>query len=182
MPVVRLAKELGWHVTLLDKRPAYATAARFPLADRIVVGGPAEMSSKIRMTGDTLALVMTHNYLRDLEWLGLLLPSPVRYVGLLGPRRRADQLLADLQQKGVQPTSHQLSRFYAPVGLDIGAESPFEVALSIVSEMQAVTTRQPGGHLRERKRPIHEDIVRRQQKASLEAVTLSQCASARCDS
>jgi xanthine dehydrogenase accessory factor len=179
MPVVRLAKELGWHVTLVDHRPAYATAARFPRADRIVVGGPAGMSSKIRMTGETLALVMTHNYLRDLEWLGLLLPSPARYVGLLGPRRRADQLLADLQQRRVQPTGDQLSRFYAPVGLDIGAESPFEVALSIVSEMQTVMTRQQGGHLRERKRPIHEDVARRRQKASPEAITSTRCASAR---
>jgi xanthine/CO dehydrogenase XdhC/CoxF family maturation factor len=159
IPVVRLAKELGWHVTLVDHRPAYATAARFPLADRIVVSTPAGVGSKVALNAATLTLVMTHNYLRDLELLEMLLPSPVRYLGLLGPRRRTDQLLADLQQKGVQPTTDQLNRFYAPVGLDIGSEGPIEVALSILSEMQAVLTRHPGSHLKERKRPIHRDTV-----------------------
>jgi xanthine dehydrogenase accessory factor len=159
IPVVRLAKELGWHVTLIDHRPAYATAERFPLADRIVVSTPAGVSSNLTLTDDTLALVMTHNYLRDLELLEMLLPSPVRYLGLLGPRKRTDQLLADLQQKGKPPTADELSRFYAPVGLDIGSEGPIEVALSILAEMQAVMTRHPGAHLRERKRPIHHDLV-----------------------
>ena len=159
MPVVRLAKELGWHVTLVDHRPAYATAARFPLADRIVITTPAEMPSTVPLSGETLALVMTHNYLRDLDLLETLLPSPVRYLGLLGPRRRTDQLLADLQQKGVEPAADQLNRFYAPVGLDIGSEGPIEVALSILSEMQAVMTNHPGGYLRERKRPIHGNLA-----------------------
>ncbi|MGZ5173949.1 MAG: XdhC family protein, partial [Burkholderiales bacterium] len=94
---------------------------------------------------------------RDLELLEMLLPSSVRYLGLLGPRRRTDQLLADLQQKGIEPTSDQLGRFYAPVGLDIGSEGPLEVALSVLSEMQAVMTRHPGSHLRDRQRPIHHD-------------------------
>jgi xanthine dehydrogenase accessory factor len=158
IPVVRLAKELGWHVTLVDHRPAYATAARFPLADRVLISTPSELS-QVTLTPDTLALVMTHNYLRDLELLQILLPAPVRYLGLLGPRRRTDQLLADLQQKGIRPTADQLSRFYGPVGLDIGSEGPIEVALSILSEMQAVMTSHPGGHLKERKRPIHHDLV-----------------------
>ncbi len=156
MPVVRLAKDLGWHVTLADHRPAYATDERFPQADRIVVGTPTETASRIALDGDTIALVMTHNYLRDLELLELLLPSPVRYLGLLGPRRRTDQLLTDLKEKGVEPEAVELERLYAPVGLDIGSEGPTEVAMSILSEMQAVMTRHRGGHLRERKRPIHQ--------------------------
>ena len=156
MPVVRLAKDLGWHVTLVDHRPAYATAERFPDADRIVVGSPKEAHAKLAFDSSTLALVMTHNYLRDLEWLERLLPSPVAYLGLLGPRRRTDQVLADLKEKGIEPPSDQLGRLYAPVGLDIGSEGPAEVAMSILSEMQAVMTRHRGGHLRERKRPIHQ--------------------------
>ncbi|MGZ5233213.1 MAG: XdhC family protein, partial [Burkholderiales bacterium] len=157
IPVVRLAKELGWHVTLVDHRPAYATATRFPVADQIVLSTLADVGSKVMLTEATLALLMTHNYLRDLELLEMLLPSSVRYLGLLGPRRRTDQLLADLQQKGIEPTSDQLGRFYAPVGLDIGSEGPLEVALSVLSEMQAVMTRHPGSHLRDRQRPIHHD-------------------------
>lgn len=156
MPVVRLAKELGWHVTVIDHRPAYSGSARFPHADRIVVCQPKDVPAQIELSRDTLALVMTHNYLRDLDLLEILLPSAVRYLGLLGPRKRTDQLLADLRERGVQPAAEQLDRLYAPVGLDIGSESPAEVALSILSEMQAVMTRHRGGHLRERKRPIHQ--------------------------
>jgi xanthine/CO dehydrogenase XdhC/CoxF family maturation factor len=156
MPVVRLAKDMGWHVTLVDHRPAYATAERFPEADRIVVGTPSETLGRLTLDSDTLALVMTHNYLRDLELLEHLLPSPVRYLGLLGPRRRTDQILGDLKEKGRSPADDQLARLYAPVGLDVGSEGPTEVAMSILAEMQAVITSHRGGHLRERKRPIHQ--------------------------
>lgn len=155
MPVVRLAKELGWHVTVVDHRPAYATSARFPLADQVVVAAPEDLLARVRLTGDTLALVMTHNYLRDLKLLEILLPSPVRYLGQLGPRKRTDQLLADLRQRGIHPAPDQLSRLYAPVGLDIGSEGPAEVALSILAEMQACISRHRGGFIRECKSPIH---------------------------
>jgi xanthine/CO dehydrogenase XdhC/CoxF family maturation factor len=160
IPLVALAKHLGWHVTVVDHRPAYATSVRFPRADRIVISTPAEVSAKVPLSRETLAIVMTHNYLRDLDLVQLLLPSPVAYVGLLGPRRRTDQLLGDLKQKGIQPSPEQLTRFYAPVGLDIGSEGPVEVALSILAEMQAVMTAHGGGHLRERKNPIHSDVRR----------------------
>jgi xanthine dehydrogenase accessory factor len=156
MPVVRLAKEIGWHVTLVDHRPAYATRERFPDADRIVLGSPKEAAPQVMLDSDTVALVMTHNYLRDMDWLQTLLPSPARYIGLLGPRKRTDSLLLDLNEKGFQPTPEQLTRLYAPVGLDIGSEGPAEVAMSILSEMQAVLTGHAGGHLRERKQPIHQ--------------------------
>ena len=86
----------------------------------------------------------------------ILLPSPVRYLGLLGPRKRTDSLLADLKEKGFQPSPEQLARLYAPVGLDIGSEGPAEVAMSILAEMQAVLTEHDGGHLRARKQPIHQ--------------------------
>lgn len=159
MPVVHLAKDLGWHVTLVDHRPAYATVERFPGADRIVVGTPRDVFAQVSVDADTLALVMTHNYLRDLELLERLLPSPARYIGLLGPKRRTNQLLADLREKGIEPAPVQLSRLYAPVGLDIGSESPVEVALSILSEMQAVMTDHAGGHLKARGQPIHQPMA-----------------------
>jgi xanthine/CO dehydrogenase XdhC/CoxF family maturation factor len=157
MPVVRLAKELGWHVTLVDHRPAYATRERFPGVDRSIVESPRGAVGQIALTSDTLALVMTHNYLRDLDVLRVLLPTPVLYIGLLGPRRRTAQICAELSERdgGV---AEGLDRLYAPVGLDIGSESPAEVALSILSEMQAVLTSRSGGHLRERSRPIHARI------------------------
>lgn len=155
MPVVRLAKELGWHVTVVDHRSAYAASARFPLADQVVLAAPEDVLSRVRLADDTLALVMTHNYLRDLKLLEILLPSPVRYLGQLGPRKRTDQLLAELRQRGIHPEPDQLNRLYAPVGLDIGSESPAEVALSMLAEMQAVITNHDGGFIRERKSHIH---------------------------
>ncbi|HEX2830181.1 MAG TPA: XdhC family protein [Burkholderiales bacterium] len=156
VPVVRLAKEIGWHVTLVDHRPAYATVSRFPGADRIVITQPAGVAKEVAFDDDTVALVMTHNYLRDRELLEMLLASPVQYIGLLGPHRRANDILRDLREKGVEPTADRLARLYAPVGLDIGSEGPAEVALSILAEMQAVVTQHRGGHLRERKKPIHQ--------------------------
>jgi xanthine/CO dehydrogenase XdhC/CoxF family maturation factor len=155
IPVVRLAKELGWHVTVVDHRSAYATSARFPLADQIVLAAPEDVLSRVRLAEDTLALVMTHNYLRDLKLLETLLPSPVRYLGQLGPRKRTEQLLADLRQRGIHPEPGQLSRLYAPVGLDIGSESPAEVALSVLAEMLAVIANHRGGFGRERNAHIH---------------------------
>jgi len=155
-PLARLAKELGWHVTLVDHRPAYGNRERFPEADVIVLGSPAEAAAKLTLDADTVAVVMTHNYLRDMEWLKTLLPSPARYIGLLGPRKRTDSLLSDLKDKRFEPSAQQLARLYAPVGLDIGSEGPAEVAMSILSEIQAVLTGHAGGHLRARKQPIHQ--------------------------
>lgn len=155
IPVVRLARELGWHVTVVDHRPAYATAERFPLANEIVLWSSDELPARVRLGPDTLALVMTHNYLRDLRLLKALLPSPVRYLGLLGPRKRAEQLLEELEPHALPVSPDQRRRFYAPVGLDIGAEGPEAVALAVIAEMQAVIAGREPRHLRARKGSIH---------------------------
>ncbi len=155
IPAARLAKELGWHVTVSDHRAAYATWERFPFADEVLVASPNEIIGRIGLTHETVALVMTHSYLRDLELLKILLPSAARYVGLLGPRRRADELLAELERQSVRITPEQRRRFYAPVGLDLGAEGPEGVALSILAEIQAVIAHREPGHLRARKGAIH---------------------------
>ncbi|HSQ06018.1 MAG TPA: XdhC family protein [Burkholderiales bacterium] len=155
MPIVRLAKEIGWRVTVVDHRPAYATTARFPLADEVLLSTREGLPPQMSFDSDTLALIMTHNYLRDLNLLKILLPSPVCYIGLLGPQKRADELLAELKKQGIEVTADALGRLYAPVGLDIGSEGPEGVALSIIAEMQAVIANHAGGHLRERRAPIH---------------------------
>lgn len=155
IPVVRLAKEVGWHVTVVDHRPAYATLDRFPLADEVIVSSSDEFPERVSLDSETLALVMTHNYLRDLKLLKTLLPSPVRYIGLLGPKKRADELLTDLEQQSLHITPEARRRLFAPVGLDLGAEGPAGVALSILAEMQAVVANRVPGHLRARKNSIH---------------------------
>jgi xanthine dehydrogenase accessory factor len=159
MPLVRLGKELGWHVTVVDHRPAYTTAKRFPETDAVVISGRDQIPEQIKFTADTLAVIMTHNYLRDLSLVKALLQSPARYVGLLGPKKRTNELLTEAKQQGFEATTEQLQRFYAPVGLDIGSENPEEVALSIVAEMRAVIANRAPGHLRNRSGAIHSDRV-----------------------
>ncbi|MCL1470798.1 XdhC family protein [Argonema antarcticum] len=155
IPVVRLAKELGWYVTVIDRRAAYATSTRFQEADAIAISHPEEMRSHLTLDCHTAAVVMTHNYLCDRDILQTLIPSPLPYIGILGARNRTEKLLQDLQQIGFVLDSEQLNRLYAPVGLDIGAETPPEIALSIIAEIKAVMADRSGGFLRNRKAPIH---------------------------
>ena len=154
-PLIRLAKELGWHVTVGDPRSAFATAARFPAADALIVAPAAELVARINPPPDALAVVMTHHYVHDVPILRDLFSRNLPYVGLLGPKKRARQIITDLHASGVSPTELQLARFHAPVGLDLGAETPEEVALSIVAEMRAKLAARDGRPLRERTRPIH---------------------------
>jgi xanthine/CO dehydrogenase XdhC/CoxF family maturation factor len=99
---------------------------------------------------------MTHHYLRDRSLLRFLLPSAARFIGILGPRKRTEALLEDLGEEGLSVTQEQLERLHGPAGLDIGAESPEEIALALVAEIQAALTGRQGGWLRERKGPIHD--------------------------
>jgi xanthine/CO dehydrogenase XdhC/CoxF family maturation factor len=156
VPLVRLAQELGWYVTIVDSRQADATRERFPSADEVILARPENISDRVRVDNRTVAVVMTHNYLHDLELLKTLLPSPVEYLGILGPKSRTEKLLQDLQEQGITPTEPQLQRLYSPVGLDIGADTPEEIALSIVAEIQAVLANHSGGSLRNKLGPIHD--------------------------
>ena len=155
-PLARLAKELGWHVTIADPRGAFATAARFPMADAIVTGPADQLVARVAPGPDTLAVVMTHHYVHDLPLLRGLLERPLAYLGLLGPRKRAEKLCADLRAAGITLSAEQRARLHAPVGLDLGADGPEQVALAIVAEMQAVLTGRNARPLRERDLPIHD--------------------------
>lgn len=154
-PLARLAHELGWHVTVADPRPAFATNQRFPTTESCVVAPAAELADRVTLDEGTLAVVMTHHYVHDVPLLRALLPRPLAYLGLLGPKKRADKILADLAGEGVEITREQSARLHAPVGLDLGADSPEQVALAIVAEMQAVLSGRDARHLRDRTRPIH---------------------------
>lgn len=153
VPVAQFAKALDWYVTVVDRRPAYVTRDRFPMADQIIIACSEHGLSELRLNSRTAAVVMTHNYFDDRELLKILLPSPVAYLGLLGPKYRTKQLLEDLQVNGLVTSSNQ--HLYAPIGLDIGAETPEAIALAIVAEIQAVLAKRAGGMLRDRKAPIH---------------------------
>lgn len=154
-PVTVLARALGWHVTVADPRPALATPERFPAADTVVAAPAAELVARLNPGPDALVVVMTHHYVHDRPLLGALLGRPLAYVGLLGPRRRAARILADLAATEPVAAAELGQRLRAPVGLDLGADGPEQVALAIVAEMQAVLGGRDGRPLREREGPIH---------------------------
>lgn len=158
VPVAALAKTVGATVIVVDPRPGYATRTRFPSADRLIVAPPQAAVEALGLDGNSLAVVMNHNYRHDLAALRALLPSPVAYLGMLGPKRRTQRLLADLAASGSIATETQLERLYGPVGLDLGAETPEEVALAIVAEMKAVLARRNGSPSRQRQGALHERV------------------------
>ena len=150
-PLVRFAKELGWQVTIVDPRPAFVTPERFPEADILVVARPEEAPARLALGADTLAVIMTHHYHHDLPLLRALLPRPLAYLGLLGPKKRSEKILSDLAADGLAITPAMRARLHAPVGLDLGADHPEEVALAILAEMQAALAGRDARPLRERR-------------------------------
>jgi xanthine/CO dehydrogenase XdhC/CoxF family maturation factor len=156
-PLASMAHQLGWSLTVVDDRPAYALPEHFPAGTRILpLRADQLQGGGVELDGRTPALVMTHHFLHDLDILQYLLPSPAPYIGLLGPRQRAEKLLAELAGRGVVPTAAELARLHGPVGVDIGSETPEEIALSALAEIRAVLSGRDGGFLRERSGPLHE--------------------------
>jgi xanthine dehydrogenase accessory factor len=155
LPVVALARNLGWHTTVVDTRARPGSVERFALADVVALWRPEEVSARVPLTAGTVTILMTHNYLHDLELLKVLLDKQVRYVGCLGPRRRTERLLLELADGDAALAAAYLNHLYAPAGLDIGAETPAEIAFSIVAEIKAVLTGREGGLLRNRNGSIH---------------------------
>ena len=156
VPLVHLASELGWRTTVVDHRPAFARPERLPEADAVLLARPPEAFETLSFNGRSAVLVMTHNYMQDLEILEHLLTRKFHYLGLLGPLKRTRRLLDELKRQGIEPTEDQSARLFTPVGLDIGAETAAEMALAIVAEVQAALTGRRGGQLRCHKGPIHD--------------------------
>jgi xanthine dehydrogenase accessory factor len=154
--LARLAKELGWRVTLVDHRDKASYARDFACVDKRVIGDFAHIQTSIELSPSLATVVMSHSFAADLEYLKILLPSSVRYVGLLGSRSRSNDLLAALSKSGLVLGNSAHDRLFNPVGLDIGAEGPEEIALAILSEIRAVFSARRGGFLKDRKGPIHE--------------------------
>jgi xanthine/CO dehydrogenase XdhC/CoxF family maturation factor len=149
-PLVRFAKELGWQVTVADGRANYATQERFPRADRVVVIDAQNPLKGMEVTRETAVVMMTHNYQQDAALLRHILPAKPRYLGLLGPKSRTEDLLKEV---ALPVTGIDL---HAPVGLDLGSDAPASIALAIVGEIQAVLHARAGGMLKDRQGPIHE--------------------------
>lgn len=133
IPLAEMARRLGWRVVVIDSRPEYLTAERFPGADQLIHARPKDPLPNGVIDSCTYVVLMTHNYMQDIAILETLLSSDAVYIGLLGPRARRDRLVQDL---GLAELPQKL---HGPVGLDIGAEGPEEIALAILSEIQAVS-------------------------------------------
>ncbi|WP_375417549.1 XdhC family protein [uncultured Hymenobacter sp.] len=153
-PLVRLAASLGWHLTVLDGRPNLATAARFPEAAAVRVV-PVSAIGHEPPPGDAYAVLLSHNYAYDLAALVRHLPAATPYIGLLGPRAKAGRLLTELELAEEEQAELLSTRLHSPIGLDLGSETPEEIALTIVAEIQARRHRRDGRPLRERAGAVH---------------------------
>jgi xanthine/CO dehydrogenase XdhC/CoxF family maturation factor len=150
VPVVQMMRMLGWDVSVCAPQPRIATRQRFSsVADELLVGAPEEIASRIDECDRAVAIVMNHHYDTDRENLAMLLATRVRYIGMLGPRTRTRRMLDELEVEVD-------TRLHAPVGLELGAETPQEIALAIAAEVQSVLRRAPAASRRDNIRAIHE--------------------------
>ncbi len=156
IPLADFAKSLGWRISVVDHRGAFATKKRFPNADEITISHPENLSERLEIDNDSVAVVMMHNYEKDREIIKFLLKQSLQYIGALGPKRRTEKLLEELKAEGFEFSDIELGKLHAPIGLDIGADTPEAIALSIVAEIQSVLKNRHGGFLRERKGSIYE--------------------------
>jgi xanthine dehydrogenase accessory factor len=153
--LVRMGKFLGYHVTVCDARPVFATRTRFPEADEIVVDWPHRYLEGTDVDARTVLCVLTHDAKFDVPLLKLALRLPVAYVGAMGSRRTHLDRNARLREVGV--TDMELSRLHSPIGLDLGARTPEETALSIASEIVAGRRGGSGVSLTGAHTPIHHE-------------------------
>jgi xanthine dehydrogenase accessory factor len=131
-PVARMAEQIGWRAAVISPKDMH----------------PESVQERVDLGAFDAAVIMTHTFLHDLALLTAIFPSPIPYIGLLGPKSRGDELLAQIGEASSE-------RFHSPIGLDLGGETPEEIALAIVAEIQAVLNQRDGKSLREVGRPIH---------------------------
>lgn len=148
IPVARYASSLGWKTTVVDPRHYYNSEERFPGAKRIVAD-TGKFSSEVSITDRTYIIVMNHHIEKDQETLKFVLSSTAPYIGVLGPRKRRDRMLKALEEEGTVFDKETLKRMHSPIGLDIGSETPEEIAISILAEIIAVKNGHFGGFLQD---------------------------------
>ncbi len=154
MPLAAHASQIGYRVTVVDHRPAYLSRERFPDAERID-RRPDDGLEGLPLGPSTHLVVMTHSFAHDREWGRRLLRTEVPYIGLLGPRARRDEILEQIGVTGEPAGATGMDRFFAPVGLDLGADGPEQIAVSILAELLAVRTSSVPRHLRDKDGVIH---------------------------
>ena len=154
-PVSQLAKSLGWDVTVTDECVAHIAPLFFPSADKLSLCQRSFIDRDFDITPYTACVLMSHNYEYDRDVLRKLIKTETPFIGILGPRKRFDKMLIEFEQEGIKLSQEDLHRIHSPIGLDIGAEAPDEIAISIVAEIQSRFSNRSGGFLKYRNGPIH---------------------------
>lgn len=162
------AELLGWKVTVTDGRHTHANKERFVGSCQVIVTKPEETLKNINIDQQSCFVLMSHNYNYDLSVLRLILEKPqIPYIGILGPSKKYDRMRHELADDGIQVSKEDLAKIHAPVGLEIGAETPAEIGLSILAEIQSVLTRKEARPLKQKTEPIHDTTANQFQKITL---------------
>ena len=168
LPLVSMARVQGWHVSVIDARPHFARALRFPMADRVLAAPLQPLDELEAMVSDAAVVLMTHSLTQDRHWLGQVLQHAPRYIGQLGPRSRTERMLDELDISADHVP--MLERLHYPVGLDLGGDTPDSVALSILAEVNAVFNGRDGSMLKHRQASIHAIDLKLAQKPGLKMI------------
>ena len=152
-PFSRLLKEIGWRVTIVAN-PLKLNTHITDIADAVVA--PESFPDDLQVDAYTVMVLMSHDYKTDKYNLPKALATAAPYIGILGPRSRSEKIVRELEQERYQITTTDLKRIHAPIGLDIGAITPEEIALSLAAEVRAVISGREGSFLRLRENSIHE--------------------------
>lgn len=162
LPLMHFADILGWETKIVDGRANYARPERFATACQVLVSKPEKVLEQIAIDPWTAFTLMTHNFIYDKAMLRELCQKEAKYIGMLGPKKKLDRMLEELANDGINIDSEQQKSIYGPVGLDIGAETPEEIALSIIAEIKAVFEGRNGSFLRSKTGAIHAALTHEQ--------------------
>jgi xanthine dehydrogenase accessory factor len=158
VPVVELAKLVDFRVTVVPFRGGHADSGRFPRADEVTAASPRDVADLREWDADTYAVIMSHNFLDDRIALEGLLETSVPYIGLMGPRKRFEEIREEFAEEDRTFTKGELDRIYTPIGLSLGGDTPYQIAYSIVAELLAVSNDRTPEHLSRRDGHIHDRV------------------------
>ncbi len=155
-PLSQMAKSLGWKVTVTDECVAHIAPVFFPGADKLSLCDRKFVDREFAVGPNTACVLMSHNYEYDRDVLKKLIQSETPYIGILGPKKRFQKMINEFLMENIRLSDEDLHRIHAPIGIDIGAETPDEIAIAIISEIMGKFSEKPAGYLKHRKGPIHQ--------------------------
>lgn len=155
-PVCSMAKSLGWNVEVTDECAAHIAPIFFPQADKLSLCQREFLNEDVDVHAYTACVLMSHNYEYDRDVLRKLISTSTPYIGILGPRKRFDKMMEEFSKEGITLDENDLQRIHSPIGLDIGAEAPDEISVSIIAEIQSKFSERSGGFLKYKPGPIHQ--------------------------